>query len=122
VTTPEMVTVAYVALRTVRLKACRQKSRNASRKVGRAQAKGPMRAIARVLLSRNLALDGLAARGYSSARRKRGSVHTENAVGRRRRLAIESSVVKASITVGNREVKATGRKAVKAAERPAEPS
>jgi len=50
----------------------------------------------------------MAARGYFPARRERGSVHTEDAAGRHRRRAIESSVVKAPVKAGNREVASDG--------------
>jgi hypothetical protein len=65
----------------------------------------------------------MAARGYSSAQRKRGSVQTEHAVGRHRLKAIESSVVRpVSTTDGFREVKTTEGEVAKAAESSAEPN
>lgn len=55
--------------------------------------------------SRSLVLDGLAARGYSSTWRKRGSVQTEDAAGRHRLRAIESSVVRSTSADGSARLK-----------------
>jgi hypothetical protein len=49
-------------------------------------------------------------------------VHTEDAVGRHRLEAIESSVVRPLAMVGTREVKATGWKSAKAVENLAKPN
>jgi len=64
----------------------------------------------------------VAARGYSPTRRARGSVHTEDAVGRHRRKAKESSVVWPMSTDGCRKAKMTARESVKAEENQPDPA
>lgn len=86
------VTWSGVALRTVRLQACRRESRNRG-KSNSTQAKDSL-ARARVSPGSRREVGE-----YCSALRNRGSILTQDAVGRHRRKAIESSVVRLTATV-----------------------